>query len=387
MTKAAKRSSGAVALAVALLAGAACPAPAVEVTNGAKGAPATVRPVPAGALVRAEPLPTDLRVAGTGAAWRILYRSTGFNGKPVIVSGTVLVPEGIAPAGGWPLVSYAHGFGGLGDACAPSLAGLGAGERVLAEALLRRGYALAATDYDGIGTPGESSVVDGRSQAYAVLDAARAARRLAPVSRSLVGVGYSLGGYSTMWAGSLVDTYAPDLHWVGAIALAPISQWVAQLSSPAWQGASSPAQPTAPYTTRSLSITNRGLWQPARFLTPTGRDLVRLAGTACLGEMAGRTAGLTMGDLFTDPAAAARAAIPLFARQEVPAAAYSAPVRVWHGSDDVIPPVLSTMTVGQLTAAGTDASLTVVPGLDHLTLVPTITPDVVAQVDAWLTSR
>ena len=38
----------------------------------------------------------------------------------VAVSGTVAVPKGKAPKGGWPVVSWAHGTIGIADACAPS---------------------------------------------------------------------------------------------------------------------------------------------------------------------------------------------------------------------------------------------------------------------------
>src|SRR3954452_19856837 len=41
-----------------------------------------------------------------------LYRSTGIDGKPVAVSGTVSLPKGKAPKGGWPVVTWAHGTTG-----------------------------------------------------------------------------------------------------------------------------------------------------------------------------------------------------------------------------------------------------------------------------------
>jgi hypothetical protein len=50
----------------------------------------------------------------------LLYRSIGVRGRPVAVSGTLTVPAGRPPRGGWPIVSYAHGTSGIADACAPS---------------------------------------------------------------------------------------------------------------------------------------------------------------------------------------------------------------------------------------------------------------------------
>ena len=40
-------------------------------------------------------------------AWRILFRSTDLNGRPVLNSGMLVVPAGPAPAGGRTIVSWA----------------------------------------------------------------------------------------------------------------------------------------------------------------------------------------------------------------------------------------------------------------------------------------
>src|SRR4051794_32525835 len=53
----------------------------------------------------------------------LLYRSQSADGGKVAVSGTVAVPKGKAPTGGWPVVTWAHGTTGIADACAPSIAG------------------------------------------------------------------------------------------------------------------------------------------------------------------------------------------------------------------------------------------------------------------------
>src|SRR5207244_7976793 len=50
----------------------------------------------------------------------VLYRSTDAAGQPDAVSGTVTVPKGKAPKGGWPILTWAHGTTGIADSCAPS---------------------------------------------------------------------------------------------------------------------------------------------------------------------------------------------------------------------------------------------------------------------------
>ncbi|MFI9203761.1 lipase family protein [Streptomyces sp. NPDC053048] len=149
-------------------------------------------------------------------AWRITYRSTTAKGAPNVVSGTVIVPQD-GRTGPRPLVTYAVGTVGLGDQCAPS-AGFPLGttlEANLIQQLTLRGWAVAVTDYEGLGTPGDHTYAVGRAEGHAVLDAARAAQRL-PVSglsrKSPVGLmGYSQGGQATSWAAELHDSYAPEL--------------------------------------------------------------------------------------------------------------------------------------------------------------------------------
>src|SRR6185437_8751422 len=86
----------------------------------------------------------------------VLYRSTSFDGKPIAVSGTVAIPKGNPPPGGWPVVSWAHGTTGIADECAPTrLAGDRSANYVRTEldTWLSKGYAVVRTDYEGLGTP------------------------------------------------------------------------------------------------------------------------------------------------------------------------------------------------------------------------------------------
>ncbi|MFD6414738.1 lipase family protein [Streptomyces sp. NPDC060194] len=195
-------------------------------TTGAAAPTATDRP-PArpGDVVSVEP--TAFRVLPLGPvearAWRIRYRSTTATGAPNTVSGTVLVPDD-DHAGPRPLVGYAVGTVGLADPCAPSAAfprGT-AVEGPLIQGLLRRGWAVAVTDYEGLGTPGEHTYTVGRSAGHAVLDAVRAALRLPEAGLrpdAPVGVmGYSQGGQAAGWAAELHASYAPELDLAGTAA-------------------------------------------------------------------------------------------------------------------------------------------------------------------------
>jgi hypothetical protein len=54
-------------------------------------------------------------------AFRILYRSTGLNGQPIPVSGSLFIPPGPAAAEGRNFIAWAHPTSGVESPCAPSL--------------------------------------------------------------------------------------------------------------------------------------------------------------------------------------------------------------------------------------------------------------------------
>lgn len=187
-------------------------------------------PAPLGAgspgdLIRSEQMTANglLAVPLPAKAWRIMYRSTSAAGRPIAVTGTVLVP--IAPwrgQGPRPLVGYAVGTQGLADRCAPSRQ-LAAGteyESGMIVRMLLRGWAVAVTDYPGLGTPGDHHYVVNKGLGLSVLDAMRAARRLQPAGldrRGPLGIfGYSEGGGAAAAAIEQQPRYAPDLRLRGA---------------------------------------------------------------------------------------------------------------------------------------------------------------------------
>lgn len=195
--------------------------------------PATV-PRP-GELIGAEPMDAYL-VPGVrlrARAWRLLYHSTGALDEPTVVSGTLLLPCGLRRLRPLPLIGYAIGTHGLADAAAPSrqLASGHDWEAGLLALVLARGFALIATDYQGLGTPGEHPFMVGRALGRNVLDGIRAARALSrakglgeggvpPLDPEgpLAVMGYSEGGYAAAWAAQLQPSYAPELELCGVAA-------------------------------------------------------------------------------------------------------------------------------------------------------------------------
>ena len=86
-------------------------------------------------------------------------------------------------------------------------------------AALRKGYAVAITDYQGYTTGSVPTYVAGKSEGHAVLDVVRAARQIpgSGVSASAPTIiwGYSQGGQAAGWAAELQPSYAPEMKLAG----------------------------------------------------------------------------------------------------------------------------------------------------------------------------
>ncbi len=155
--------------------------------------------------------------------WRVLYTSTGATGDQTVVSGALLLPS-YGAAGVKGIVTLGVGTHGMGDSCAPSRLLAGGAEPDLAtmSALLRRGYAVAVTDYQGLGTEGMHTFGVNRALGRNMLDVVRAVRQIPGVGldpNGKVGIsGYSEGGGAATSAAELAPVYAPELKVVAAVA-------------------------------------------------------------------------------------------------------------------------------------------------------------------------
>jgi hypothetical protein len=154
---------------------------------------------------------------------RVVYRSTnGDTGAPTVVSGAVFVPISPAPPGGWPVVALAHGTTGIQEPCAPSLSDSLLDHVDAVIGFIRKGYAVALADYQGLGSPGVHPYLDARTAARNVIDSVRALRHTFPdVSTRWAAFGGSQGGGAAWAANEQAATYAPELALVGAVANAP----------------------------------------------------------------------------------------------------------------------------------------------------------------------
>ena len=185
---------------------------------------------PVGSLIRKEP---RVGAAAGATAYKVLYRSIKPDGSPIAVSGIVIVPAGTPPPGGWPIVAWAHPTTGVVPHCAPSLALFVFQQMAGSRRLLENGYAIAATDYPGLGAPGPHPYLVGDSEARTVIDSVRAARSFPGLENSTRYAvwGHSQGGQAVLFAGAIAKAYAPELQLVGVAAAAPATDLAALMTA------------------------------------------------------------------------------------------------------------------------------------------------------------
>lgn len=350
--------------------------------------PAHLPKGPAGTLIREQEIPDFY--AGT-TAYRILYKSTGLDGRATAVSGLVIFPEGRAPRGGRKIIAFAHASVGLESRCAPSLQREGHPQTIagLGE-FIADGYVVVATDYQGLGTAGPHPYLVGRVEAENVLDSVRAAHRLrqAHAGREFALWGISQGGQAALFAGQIAPTYAPRLHLVGVAAGAPIVDLVgffnANLSTPdgkvllamalrSWEQVYPDAGMEQVVTTDELS------------------DVQALAGYCLYGSQFASEvpASLALGVTFIGaPPWGTEPWRSILAQNTLGDTPISVPVLLIQGqADTVLPPAQTTALAERLCAQGEQVDLRLYPTVEDQEAGIVAAPDVVAWIAARFAGR
>jgi Secretory lipase len=175
-----------------------------------------------GELIRFEPF-YEYNLSYEISAFRILYHSRSSSGEDVAVSGVVLFPHASPPAGGWPVIAWAHDFTGSARQCAPSLLrNLNAGP--LLSMYVGLGYAVVASDYAGLGTNFPHAALDMRSNALDVIYSLQAARVAFPhLGDKWLAAGYSQGSLVAVGVAEAASENG-DPHFLGAIAISGLGE-------------------------------------------------------------------------------------------------------------------------------------------------------------------
>ncbi|MDT5128151.1 MAG: hypothetical protein QOH54_3795 [Mycobacterium sp.] len=295
-----------------------------------------------GSLVSALTMP-GLAASSEGLhlqAARVVYRSTsGDDGAPTVVSGTVFVPLGPPPPGGWPVVAFGHGTTGIDEECAPSNSASLMGMSSVVAGLAGKGFAAVMPDYEGLGAPGTHPYTDARTAGLNMIDAVRALRAtFKNVSTRWAALGHSQGGGAAWAADERARVYAPELDLVGAVALSPAAD-VTKLVDKAQAGTLTPDQALAfvlvvESLVRRFPVLNRDDYSHGA--ARRSWDVL----TACAGPLVERraqaAAGLVPADIAPSSTVAASRMRQQLQRWALPQGPLSAPLYVVYGSNDTL---------------------------------------------------
>ena len=237
-----------------------------------------------GDLIRVRKLPRSKALGGAAKSYLLLYRSTAIDGKPIAVSGTLAIPKGKAPKGGWPVVSWAHGTTGAADICAPSRFSNPVDTNL--NDWLKAGYAIASTDYEGLGTPGPHPYLIGASEGRGVIDIVTAAAQVdRSVGRRWVAAGHSQGGHAALWAAALGKKWAPKLELLGVDAYAPGSHVHEEVEAARGLTDASPLSVIGALLVGGVAAASPSTIKPADMLTPAALGLLPDIEKRCNNEL------------------------------------------------------------------------------------------------------
>ena len=326
-------------------------------------------PAGAGELLRQEPLEERLRLAEGARAVRFLYSSESFDGSPVVVSAAAFLPPGEPPEGGWPVIAWSHGTVGIADLCAPSWRGRSPRDLAYLNHWLAAGYAIVATDYEGLGTAGPHPYLHCRAAALSNIDAVTAAQALGwSLSKKWLVTGQSQGGHGALCTATLATERSP-LEFVGTLATAPGISFLK-----AYSGSHVMADQPMRYLGIVL-LNTRGMetftpeFSAEAALTEKAMSLMPRVDEACVTDLLreGASLGLQTSTTFQfNPFSTTPGVAEAVKQMEVPSARFDRPVLIAQGTEDTMTPYpLARAYAKELCEAGTELTFLVYPGEEH----------------------
>ncbi len=327
-------------------------------------------PAEPGRLLRTEPQPAQAEFTAAGDMQRILYTSDDARwGAGILpVSGTLYLPKGAPPPGGWPLVAWAHGTLGGANACAPSWALHKPRDATYLNRWLEQGFAVVATDYQGLGGPGPHPYLLWEAEGRSVLDAARAVLAANPgrLANRLVITGQSQGSGAALGAARIAPDYAPQLQVLGTIATGVVTTFP---DGPVVLPEPDPNRPgPVRYTMLRLiggSIAEDGV-APETFVSDAARPMLALARTECQDQLRDfeRANKLDSSNAFTMPAnALAERLLPV---TDMDMGRMPAPLFLGTGlADRTLPPQRQYAAAAALCQAGNPVEWKTYAGITH----------------------
>lgn len=328
-----------------------------------------------GVLIRQEPLEKHQSVPGAAKNFRLLYTSTdGLRGSSITaVSGSLFLPEGDPPQSGWPIVLWSHGTVGIADICAPTWTGYVPFHNEHLKRWLDQGYAILASDYQGLGTTGTHPYLATRPAAYSNLDLLRAAQSLDhKLSDKVVVIGQSQGASAAIATAGYAPEYAPELSLLGVVVtgvpfFTPKALIALQQARP-----QDKVDPMLGYNFLALTLIEQldSAFKLEDYVYASVLPTARAVGGICNRDMRKRIAQekLTYATTFKQsPAEALKIA---FAQMGYPTLKIDIPIYLGVGAEDRDTPArMQALFAKQACAANTKVQVHLYDGFDHLTVL------------------
>lgn len=322
----------------------------------------------------------------------VLYQSIDLNGGPIAVSGTLAIPPGAPPSDGWPLITWTHGTTGIGPACAPSKDQPAGSEhpylepiRAMLDQYVKQGYAIAFSDFQGLGTPGLHPFLQGEAEARGALDIIRAARQIDPqIGRRYVVMGHSQGGQADLFTASFGRSYVPELTLLGNVAFAPASNLTGRFESMTKASEPSLAVTYLIYVLQSFASNHPEIGLKL-ILTPEALSHLPQTRQECVSKTLseGYWARAIPKDQFL-PGADLSAVLKLADANDPGVVRIPVPTLVMQGMVDVtVDPADTDLLVRKLCNKGMEVAYRVVQGADHETVVK----EGNREAQAWVQAR
>jgi len=344
----------------------------------------------------------------------LVHTMPGIDGTPVQATTLLFVPRGTPPAGGWPVIAWAHGTTTPGQkTCAPSLSpdldggltrdGFKSDYAFQIGELVNAGYAVVAPDLEGLGPVATAPhpYFGEASFARSLIAAVRAAWEAEPaLSSRYAVVGHSEGGHGALD----VDKHAaeaPELSLVGIVAMAPYTSIVATaaFSAERAQTASDPAQAQSFRVTEQFQVMlmSAGLLAQSPGFDPgtvMGDDLKRVlpqfrascsVPSIAVIQGAMKAGGASFTGMKPGWAQTPQMRAFLLANDPAvtPGFTLRHPTLIIQGSaDPLVPEPLNTRFARQLRERGAPVTYKVYPGADHFTVIRRADADVLAFLAA-----
>jgi predicted esterase len=331
----------------------------------------------------------------------LTHTMPGYAGGTTNATTLLFVPKTAPPAGGWPVVAWAHGTSTVAQkTCAPSRTldtldggltaeGFPSNYDQVIGAWIAAGYAVVAPDFEGLGdtATGRYPYYSSASEARSLIAGVKAARLAnSALSKRWMAVGHSEGARGALALNSFIDE-ASELDFRGTVAYAPYVSIIANYQFVNGLVTADPANAVlwsaiqnhfvAMFAT-AIDVDSANLDQ-GQFMGPDLAALMPAFRNGCIFSAFNQVyaAVAAKGPAAFAGAKASWVEIPavkaFFAKNDpatLPGFKLAAPAFVAQGTTDVfVPEFLTAKLVSDLTGRGSSVSYRVYTGSDHGSIV------------------